>query len=137
MKTETTYPARGMISADGKFYTHWDGTVHERSVRKPGEACGDHLCSMYDKEGDCPKHFNAEPCSYRLIEGAHVPSADEQAAEAAIRAGIENCQSMAAMRCDGGGDPDSACNLFLGKWCHLRKYLSDVIRDPKAWEVVP
>jgi len=124
------WPERGQMSEDGKYYTHTDGRL---VVIKKTEYC---LTCFLRSECDCGRLFVT--CRYAalsVVEGPYVPSADERVAEAAMRAHIIVCAGWTGVPCDGGGDADIQCDMFKNRTCHLRRYLADVIRDPKAWEV--
>lgn len=127
MSEEQKWPERGHTSADGKHYTHTNGRVFESSILDCIK------CGMYDEEGH---DLCGEDChnGWKFVEGAYVPSADERVAEKAMREMIEMCQ-LCACPCDGNGREEHGCCQFFDKTCPARRYLADVIHDPKAWEV--
>lgn len=137
------YPKRGEMSEDGKYYTHTDGSVHNRIERKLSEYCGDKPCSLYDKEGDCPPYVNYEPCRYSLVKGAYVPSAEEQEACDMARAAIQNCSThyywsrpMDIRTCEHNMNHCHSCSCLTAKSCPSRAYLA-AHGDANAWEVMP
>lgn len=120
------WPARGQMSTDEKYYTDHEGRVHEYSPMSEEYACA--RCSLYALP--CSHLNDREPCGFRLIEGAYVPSADERVAEKVMRAMIAMCpgRDKDLNTCHGKG-------CFDLQTCPLRRYLSDELHDPKAWEV--
>lgn len=134
MSEQTKHPARGEMSADGKFYTHTDGTVHER-ITWPSD--GWRMCPhcSFAKHG-CDGGRVA-PCSetsvFRRIEGAYVYSADEQAACDMARAMIVVCGALYSENYDHCG-ACNGCFRLEEKSCPARSYLA-AHGDASAWEV--
>lgn len=98
MSENNKYPARGEMSADGKFYTHMDGTVHKHTSYFAGyfdknpkrSPCG--TCSMLD-DGVCQDVDDICSCAggyFELVPGAYVPTE----AEAAISEACEMARAM-------------------------------------------
>lgn len=119
------WPERGQMSEDGKYYTHTDGRL---VVIKKTEYC---LTCFLRSECDRGRLFVT--CRYAalsVVEGPYVPSADQRVAEAAMRAMIAMCpgRDKDLNTCHGKG-------CFDLQTCPLRRYLSDELHDPKAWEV--
>lgn len=104
------WPARGEVSADRRFYTHTDGSVHERDP--DNHYCT--KCSLFQTNCDNVPCYGTQ---WNLVEGAYVPSADELAA------------------CDGITGHCKRCAMVLmGNACPARRYL-DRCGQPDAWEV--
>lgn len=125
------YPPRGQMSADGKYYTHTNGSVH---VLVEGKENGCNVCSMCsDFEGCRAACTNRTHCE--LAEGAHGPSEDDDGAvrEACdmARDAIRACDLMSSM-----GTPllCRGCPKLSDKSCPARLYLAKH-GDPDAWEV--
>lgn len=135
MNEQQQWPERGQMSDDGKYYTHTDGFVYHRVPRDKDSFCG--KCVWSRERKNCMACANpiANGCAWEVVEGPYVPSADQRVAETAMRAHIIVCAGWTGVPCDGGGDADIQCDMFKNRTCHLRRYLADVIRDPKAWEV--
>ena len=130
------YPKRGEFSADGRYYTHVDGSVHEGVKWDGCENCSlDEYCDTVE----------LQPCSglsaangktmFAVVEGVCVPSNDAIEASEMARAMIRLCAyfrglaTPAQMRhgCE-------RCSEFSNKSCPGRAFLAKHGQD-RAWEV--
>lgn len=121
------YPARGESSADGRYYTHTDGTVHERVPLTLCSKCSMFLADCSDI--DCGFIGNHH-AMLRLVSGAYVPSAETS----------EACDMARAMiaKCERGWKqtylPCASCGSYADKSCPARAYLAKH-GAADAWEV--
>lgn len=133
MSEKQEYPARGKMSADGKYYTHADGSVHVevRGECAPGE-CGSNECSdcsVAAKDGRCRADCTFET-HYEIVEGAYVQTDEEREACDMARKMIEIC-CQAAYASD---DTCNGCAYLDDQDCPARAYLAKH-GDATAWEV--
>lgn len=121
------YPKRGEMSEDGKYYTHTDGSVHEVTDTN----C--QACSAFTH--DFCKTLRVCTSGWQVVEGAHVPSAEEQEACDMARAMIYRCSCYRYELLHGcDAKPCNSCSLFTSKSCPARAYLASH-GDANAWEV--
>lgn len=124
------YPKRGCMSEDGKYYTHTDGSVHERQLNTVGCAS----CSLMNLTcGLCNDALTVHP--WKQVSGAYVPTDEEREACEAMRAGIVRC-SLNGTGFEGCKSVIAPCHLLTAKTCPLRAYL-DSKKQPDAWEGKP
>ena len=76
------YPKRGRKSGEGKYYTHTDGSVHDLGHPKDHvSACkGCSLVSACNETSLEKGLLCGQRGPYQKIEGAYVPTDEEQAA---------------------------------------------------------
>lgn len=128
------YPKRGEMSDDGRFYTHTDGSVHERLI-VPSEGWRMCVNCSFFVDYDC-ESGRVAPCTeatiFKRIEGAYVTSAEEQEACDMARSMIVKCGGPESTRClyYGGG---YLCDDITNKSCPARAYLASH-GDAHAWE---
>lgn len=121
------YPKSGTKSADGKLYTHTDGSVHE-SVPFEGNC---RHCSCRDF-CDTQCHIGT---MFRRIEGAFVPTDEVLEACEAMRGAIRICRyHLSLARCHTEVDSCSRCSDWSNKTCPLRSYIAKH-GQADAWEV--
>ena len=128
MSDQTKYPARGEMSADGKLYTGKNGSVYASTFDGTSDNCT--LCDVTECEGEiaCATSYNL-----KRIEGAYVPSTDEQAACDMARAMIVVCGALYSENYDHCG-ACNGCFRLEEKSCPARSYLA-AHGDASAWEV--
>lgn len=120
------YPPRGEMSADGRQYTHTDGSVHEQQFYVVG--CKE--CSLMNLTCHlCNDGSTTHP--WRLVDGAYVTSDEEREACDMARDAIRACDLMSSI-----GTPllCRGCPKLSDKSCPARLYLAKH-GDPDAWEV--
>lgn len=135
--SEQNYPARGKMSEDGKYYTHTDGSVHERvEYADDVHVCDD--CSLVDLTGmvteiGCARCEFPKKCQWKHVAGAYVPTDEEREACDMARAMIKLCPQSPliedAEHCVG-------CPYLKDKDCPARGYLA-AHHQQDAWEVNP
>ncbi len=126
-----TYPKRGEMSEDGKFYTHTDGSVHEKLI-VPSEGWRMCVNCSFFVDYDC-ESGRVAPCTeatiFKRIDGAYVLSAEEQEACDMARAMIVVCMNDYRVEASCNG-----CGQLSEKTCPARAYLA-AHGDANAWEV--
>ena len=131
-----TYPKRGEMSEDGKFYTHTDGTVNSFDTSTG-------FCNECVFVGvNCSKEVPAK-CQggvFKRIEGAYVPSTEEQEACDMARAMIVNCGDYRywskppdVRTSDHDKHHCVGCVELTERKCPARAYLA-AHGDAHAWE---
>ena len=130
------YPKRGELSDDGKYYTHTDGSVHERVSFNGCNRCSlDEYCDTQELP-PCGEIGCANTMFSRAPE-AYVPSDEEQSACVMARAMINNCHRSRS-RWHGVGCEDcvKCTGAITSTSCEARVWLAKY-HQPDAWEVKP
>lgn len=131
MNEKQNYPARGKMSADGRYYTHTDGSVHVQKKEVSKTCAG---CSVAKCEGFCLANCTFET-RFALVEGAHVSTAEESEACQMAREAICLCGNFRGLALLVRSRQSCArCSWLADKRCPARAYL-DKHGDPNAWEV--
>lgn len=136
MSENNKYPARGEMSADGKFYTHTDGTVHKHTPytagyfesgpsRSPCDSCSmldDGVCQCVDIYCSCVGGY------FELVSGAYVPTEAEAAITEACemaRAMVKQCSYYRALaKSFRVRNACESCSDRTNRTCPARRYLA-------------
>lgn len=122
------YPKRGCMSApDQKYHTHTNGDVYERNCQ---------TCQFVKGNGFCGYEVGGHrPCNWKKVEGAYVPSAEEQAACEMARRMILMCGYFRGIAIPAQSrQACGRCPDLSNKSCPARKDL-ERCGQADAWEV--
>lgn len=136
-----SYPERGKMDENRTVYTHDDGTVHELVPD-----CGCSECSLDELDCQALRFANCGSGSFRLIQGAYVPTESERVSslerEACdmARAMITKCQDnrywsgpLVRRPCENKDNHYLDCAEFNHRSCPARAFLA-THGDATAWE---
>ena len=130
------YPKRGEFSADGRYYTLADGSVHEGVKWDGCDKCSlDEYCDTVEFQPCRGLSAANGQKMFAFIEGVCVPSNDTIEACEMARAMIRLCAYFRGLAAPAQSrQACERCSEFSNKSCPAREFLAKHGQE-RAWEV--